>query len=1066
MIRTKRWPIVVAMAFLVQHSHAAALPKAKPIEKDGQLVLFDPGRHDPGLIRHYTARWQKGSDLVPVARRAVKGNERYVEISYKGKTGAACSTIFLEKMPQCRPGARHAGLKLILDCDRDDYPRISVAAHFSDHTQLTRNLTLDRGRHEYVFNSGFRRADFPPKWERLEWVWLSAKADGKGNDLVFRLGRIVMRSEKRKAEMRKPPVAGRLLTPEPKHVLWGKGALKARACDRLMLPDGASRRTRTTARLFAERFSGYTGRHLRTAGFTGDLPARGVVLRIGRFAALKGKPEKLKPQGYGLTVEPDRVVITGADEAGLFHGIVTFFQLLTGSMRITEDMPVPCVEILDWPDTPNRLARLEHTHNFRNYPVRENRGIEYLMEWTDRFVAGNKLNVLFLDISALVKHKRRPEFNGTERIYSLDDLRRFSAFCRDRFVDLCPAWQIGGHASWWMLVGYHPELREKGWYSQADVTHPRHDAIMFDCMLDVIEAIKPKYVSPKSDEWWHTRRAGETPDKLLHGRTRAEAFLDVHVKLNTWLKARGIRMMMFHDMLTPYHNGKRYGLYKIIDRFPKDVIIQLWDAGTTEKDLRWFTERGFEVWTNGTGFVPLGPKTRKLVRGYGKGLYSFGAYRGGLLDKFTHLHSMGSLIHSADYAWNLSRREGEHLDHARLIALRHLLAVRPNPRAGQAVVPIDIAKRLTHSFAAFMKDVKPKAHGRHDRPIDIAAGTRDVGHLPMLLAGSPERNCIVLRKGAEPVTLPVGRRCSSLIFLHTGYVNDPADPAVRGARVRRWMYGWPCGQYVIRYDDRKEIIAPVRLTLNVKRFDTSSINRATNDNRHVLALTDRSGSDVHLYQWEWINPRPTHRIVEVVARHDNELDVSLILFALSTREVRSAASTRPSSAAVLSLPDPGGRVCRGHSRPPGQAVQDDLAVGGVFEVGRPVARLEVEDPSPAGRLVPPGAVLHDRPARRVPGEKAEQDRLGAPVGEMLVQEHLGVLHVQRGVAARQGRCVGRDVLDRPIVGHVVRRDVVARLEVHQRVRGVSEHLPRVFRVVPRGNVDSGQAQPVGVPHPG
>jgi hypothetical protein len=886
MIGTKRWAIVVATAFLLRTSHAAAPRKAKPIVRNGELVLFDPSHHELGLIRHYTARWQKGSDLVPVGRRAVKGGERYVQISYEGRTGAACSTIFFEKMPDLGPGETYAGLKLIIDCDRDDYPHISVACHFSDETQLTRDLTLDRGRHEYVVNSGFRRAGFPPKWGLLQWVWLSARADGEGNDLVLRLGRIALRAEKRKAKRREPAVVGRLLTPEPKQTSWGQGVLKARACVRLMLPAGASGRTRTTARLFEERFHGYTGAHLRTESFPGDLPPGGVVLRLGRSATFKGKPEKLKPEGYCLIVEPDRVVITGADEAGLFYGTVTFFQLLTGSMRITEEMLVPCVEILDWPDTPNRLARLEHTHNFRNGPIRENRGIEYLMEWTDRFVAGNRMNVLFLDISALVRHKRRPEFCGTERIYSLDDLRRFGAFCRDRFVDLCPAWQIGGHASWWLTVGYHPELREKGWRSQADVTHPDHDAIMLDCMLDVIEAMKPKYVSPKSDEWWHTRRAGEAPDELLRGKTRAEAFLDLHVKLNKWLKARGIRMMVYHDMLTPYHNGKRYGLYKTIDRFPKDAIIQLWSARDAEKDLRWFTDRGFEVWTNGTGFVPLGPKTRKLIGGYGKGLYSFGGDRSGLLDKFTHLQSMGSLIHSADYAWNLSRREGEDLDHARLTALRHLLAVRPNPHAGPKVKAVDITQRLAHGFGAFLKEVKPTDYAGPVKPVALPGGLREVGAIPTRIGPDDGKNCIVLRKGDKEAAIPVGGRHASLIFLHSAFVNNPKDPAIAGAKVRRWMYGWPCGEYVIRYDDGKEVIAPVRLTLNVKRFDTSSINRATNDNRHVLAVTDRNGNDVHLYQWEWINPRPTRRIVEVVARHDNELDVSLILFALSTRAIR------------------------------------------------------------------------------------------------------------------------------------------------------------------------------------
>jgi hypothetical protein len=40
------------------------------------------------------------------------------------------------------------------------------------------------------------------------------------------------------------------------------------------------------------------------------------------------------------------------------------------------------------------------------------------------------------------------------------------------------------------------------------VTHPDHDAIVFDCMQDVIDALRPKYVSPKSDEWWGGRKEG------------------------------------------------------------------------------------------------------------------------------------------------------------------------------------------------------------------------------------------------------------------------------------------------------------------------------------------------------------------------------------------------------------------------------------------------------------------------------------------------------------------------------------------------------------------------------
>jgi hypothetical protein len=65
--------------------------------------------------------------------------------------------------------------------------------------------------------------------------------------------------------------------------------------------------------------------------------------------------------------------------------------------------------------------------------VKENRGIDYLIDWTERFVADQKINTFYVDLAANVRYQRRPEFNGTEKIYTLADLRRFGDFCRDHF---------------------------------------------------------------------------------------------------------------------------------------------------------------------------------------------------------------------------------------------------------------------------------------------------------------------------------------------------------------------------------------------------------------------------------------------------------------------------------------------------------------------------------------------------------------------------------------------------------------------------------------------------------
>ena len=55
---------------------------------------------------------------------------------------------------------------------------------------------------------------------------------------------------------------------------------------------------------------------------------------------------------------------------------------------------------------------------------------------------------------------------------------------------------------------------------------------------------------------------------------------------------------------------------------------------------------------------------------------------------------------------------------------------------------------------------------------------QEIGFLPMRLSDG-RRDCVVLRKDASPVTLPVRGRFASLNFLHTAFVHDPHDPAVR-----------------------------------------------------------------------------------------------------------------------------------------------------------------------------------------------------------------------------------------------------------------------------------------------
>jgi hypothetical protein len=864
-------------------------PALQPVKQAGQLLLFDAGRHDLKLVNHYTARWKTDSNLTPSAHAVQQDGATWLELRFHGQRGMACSTLFFQPPPAADPGLIYRGLELELDCEREDYPHIGVQVVFTDKSQLTHDLTLERGRHTYLVERGFRREKNAPRWELLSHVMLTLDAARQSPDLVYRLRRITMRQVKSTPDAwaddaRVPDqFAEKILSPRPKQLAWQDGTFIARPDKPLWVEKNATPRTRRTVEIFADQYAQFTGVRPNIKTFDVTTPDSGIVLRVARSAA------GARAEGYALTVAPDRVLLEGADEPGLYYATVTFFQLVRHALKRPADgLAVPCARVVDWPDAPHRMIRLEHPHTFRNYPVRENRGIDYLIDWTERYVAGNKFNLFYIDFSANVRYGRRPEFNGSEKIYSLDDLRRFGQYCRDRFIDLCPAWQIGGHANWWLTIGYHPELREKGWPSQADVTHPEHDAIVRDCMLDVIEALQPRYLSPKSDEWWHERKPDETPDALLHGRTPAQAFLESHLRLHQWLQARGITMMIYEDMLTPYHNGKRFDTYRVLDSMPKDVIFTLWSGGHPETEIRYFTERGFRVWPNATGMFTLSAESKRRVMGFGKGLYSFGNDKSHLLDEYSPLWSLSNLLRVADYAWNFA--EDEKVDPGRLVALEQLLALRPKPRAGSRVEPIDLGLALAHDFNTLVKQWQPERFAQQARPVSLPRGTRDVGFIPTRLS-SAGHDCLALSKDSRPVALPVRGRYASLVFLHSAYVNDPHDKAVSGVRIRDWMYGWPCGNYVVRYADGSRAVLPVRLTMNVKRFDTASFTRSALDNRYTWSIDAADGRPVHLFQWEWVNPRPDAEIVGVDAEHDHLLDVTLVLFAVSGRPAAPPSAT-------------------------------------------------------------------------------------------------------------------------------------------------------------------------------
>jgi Glycosyl hydrolase family 20, domain 2 len=73
----------------------------------------------------------------------------------------------------------------------------------------------------------------------------------------------------------------------------------------------------------------------------------------------------LNPQGYILRIAPNEILIIGRDDLGTLYGVQTLLQMLNQSMP---EMRLPCLQIEDYPEVPNRyvdvtLAWYAHYYN-------------------------------------------------------------------------------------------------------------------------------------------------------------------------------------------------------------------------------------------------------------------------------------------------------------------------------------------------------------------------------------------------------------------------------------------------------------------------------------------------------------------------------------------------------------------------------------------------------------------------------------------------------------------------------------------------------------------------------
>lgn len=252
--------------------------------------------------------------------------------------------------------------------------------------------------------------------------------------------------------------------------------------------------------------------------------------QVAHNTILLSTDRNLPREGYRLTVDQNRVRITGGSAAGLFYGVQTFRQLLPpetlGKNRLSaKSWSIPAVEIEDYPRFQWRGAHLDVGRHFMPK--------EAVLKFIDT-LAFHKLNTfhwhLTEDQGWRIEIKKYPKltevgawrkdtmlvygnpgkFTGEPHggFYSQADVREIVKYAQERHITVVPEIEMPGHAQ--AAIAAYPELGNTGeqlevairWGVIENVFNVKDSTIDFlkDVLDEVIELFPSQFIHIGGDE--------------------------------------------------------------------------------------------------------------------------------------------------------------------------------------------------------------------------------------------------------------------------------------------------------------------------------------------------------------------------------------------------------------------------------------------------------------------------------------------------------------------------------------------------------------------------------------
>lgn len=358
--------------------------------------------------------------------------------------------------------------------------------------------------------------------------------------------------------------------------------------------------------------------------------------------------DSIGTQGYILSAENSKVIISAQSETGLFYGLQTLKQLLRSNFSQQ-------VFIADWPAYQVRVV----FDDISRGPISK---VDYIKKQIER-LAEQKINYLSFYIEHVVKTVSHPGFAPENGNLTIAQIKELSAYAEKYHMKLIGSFQSFGHFEKILALDQYRSMGETP--SLISPLDPKARQFLKDVIGELCEAFSAEWFNVNCDETFDLNKG---KSKAYIDSIGADRFYADHLNfLYDVLKGHNKKMMMWGDVALQHE--------RILDMLPKDVVYLSWEYGANNDYAKWirpFASRGLEYMVcpgilNSYRMFPDMNMAKSNINGFlseGKKSGATGAFTTLWDDGGAYLFSVDwyGVYYAAEKSWNLQKKNETSFD--------------------------------------------------------------------------------------------------------------------------------------------------------------------------------------------------------------------------------------------------------------------------------------------------------------------------------------------------------------------------------------------------------------------